>query len=953
MSNRVTFDVIANSRATGFDETNAKILKQAALAKKTSQDSQKDLKLLSTAIVGLGPAMIPIAAGAAALGAGLVGAASAGLLAFVGLRNEWKAGILQSTALGKQITSLQTNLHVLERTAASGVAPGFTAGLKDINGLMPLVNRDIAQLSAQLGTVAGNTGAGLVTLFHRLNPLVLSLGDQLIKGSAAFKQWATSSTGVTSFVAYAQAKLPEVIATLKDLVITASHIVQGFAPFGGVTLTALRLFAEALNKIPISLLRQLLPVLASMKIASTVAAALTNLSLVLGPLAIKLGLVAVAEGEVTTASRAMIAGFGPLAAATVAVVGGVELLKTSFPQLNSILSAHTLPAVDENTVGINALTNAYRDAHGGIDGTSQQLLAWGSKAANAKVVTGEYAASTDQLNGALASLRSQVGPTAASVTGLAGAQKAASVTIAGATTQIDAQTTAAGLLKDALDRLNGTAVSLEQTQNQFLDTLSNLTKRSKTYNGTLAQSNATGRANREVIVQALQAANDHAQAIANQTAKTRGLVAGLRAGSSDLAAHEAAIRRAASAAGLDAGQVNALIRQLGRIPRNVSSNIRLTGAQIAAGELDTIRSKLAALHDKHVAITLDQYTNIFQNVYKRVAMAGARATGGRVIAGKQYLVNEAGQELFVRDNDGASLIGGGPRLWKAPASGLIITAATVRSLRNRIGSLAGATLSQIPAAAASAIKAVANVLPFGSPITRALQAEDRQLEALVAHRAYLANRLKNANQQLADAQKRLQDAAKQWNQEFYTVQSAVTGSFDLLNAGKDVFGRTTAGGILSDLSGSVNNAKLFARDLQLLKGKIPTGVLRQLAEAGPSALPTLQALVGATPGQLRQFSALEGQLGAAGGAAGRTTADVLFRANIRAAQGVVRADERLIRSLLAQERATVHLERALRATIVKSVNITIHGGDARTIVRELEAYFARGGTVAGGRRAMR
>jgi len=390
--------------------------------------------------------------------------------------------------------------------------------------------------------------------------------------------------------------------------------------------------------------------------------------------------------------------------------------------------------------------------------------------------------------------------------------------------------------------------------------------------------------------------------------------------------------------------VQALINKLGKVPKSIVTAVSVRDT--ASGQIATIKANLAALKSKQIDITTYVQNVVLPTLGKQsVSRDSHRATGGRVLGGRRYMVNELGQELFVRDNDGAFLIPGGPHQWTAPASGQIINASTIRSLRNKVGNLAGASLQAIPSTAKSLISAVSNILPFGSPITRALEQEDKQLEALVARRVHIANRLKIANQQLVSAQQALANTQQAFNQEARTVQTGVTGSFDLLNAGKDVYGTISAAGILSDLRGSVNNASQFANLLRRLRGRIPSSVLQQLAEAGPSALPTLQALAGASPLQLRQFGALETQLGSLGAAAGRTTASALFGAQLRSQQNLVLANERLIRSLQSQEKATERLERQLGQTIVKSVNITIHGGSAQEIVKTLDRYFARGGTL--------
>ena len=249
---------------------------------KSGERATKQLHLLSTAAVALGPAVIPVAAASAGAMLGLGGAATAALLAFKGLSDQWKAGTLQATPLGQQITAINGNLKGLESITATAIAPGLTDGLKKINSLAPLVGQDVEQLATQLGVVASHVGPGLVTLFTRLNPLFVSLGDELIKGSIGFEKWAGSSQSITKFVQYAQKEIPTVEATLLSLAHNIEHIVEGIAPLGGGSLSTIRLFSEALNHIPVGVLQALAPALLALKVASTASAALNNLNIALG-----------------------------------------------------------------------------------------------------------------------------------------------------------------------------------------------------------------------------------------------------------------------------------------------------------------------------------------------------------------------------------------------------------------------------------------------------------------------------------------------------------------------------------------------------------------------------------------------------------------------------------------------------------------------------------------------
>src|SRR6266568_2352197 len=106
MSKRVTFDVLALAKAEGFDETGRKV-------KKLGDDTKRDMHLLSTAIAGLGPALVPLTAGvaAAALGVGALGAV--GLLAFGGIKREMAAGTPVGVRYTSMVGELKGDLHDL------------------------------------------------------------------------------------------------------------------------------------------------------------------------------------------------------------------------------------------------------------------------------------------------------------------------------------------------------------------------------------------------------------------------------------------------------------------------------------------------------------------------------------------------------------------------------------------------------------------------------------------------------------------------------------------------------------------------------------------------------------------------------------------------------------------------------------------------------------------------
>ena len=240
------------------DNVDRSFRKTTASAEKTN----RGLSALLTTAVALGPALIPIGTVAVAALAGVAPAAGVAALAFLGLRRAWKDGTLQATQLGKTITVFRGELTKLEYIAAGGVTKGLNQGLKSLQPLFPALERSTALFASQLGGIASHVAPGLAQMFLQLMPLFQTFGDLLVKGSEKFQQWATSGNGIKNFVAYAQTQLPAVLETLKSLVITVSHVAQGFAPFGSTSLMALRILSQAINAIPIGVLQALIPVLA-------------------------------------------------------------------------------------------------------------------------------------------------------------------------------------------------------------------------------------------------------------------------------------------------------------------------------------------------------------------------------------------------------------------------------------------------------------------------------------------------------------------------------------------------------------------------------------------------------------------------------------------------------------------------------------------------------------------
>jgi hypothetical protein len=669
----VRFDVLAVAKATGFEDADRKIERLSGTAKKSTSG-------LLVAAAALAPAMVPIAAAATAAGASFVALGAVGVLAFLGIKKEMAAGTPTGKAFTATIGTLKRNVAELENTASRGVLTGFQSSVKSLQPLIPLVNRDTAQLSAKLGDIVSHVMPGLVGLFTTANPLLLGFADDLDRGAKSFERWATSSDGAKRFVAYAQAQLPKVEQFFGSLATTVGHLAQGFAPLGGFILSDLTAFSKLVNAIPIPVLKVAAPLVLSLVVAMKAMAVASliapKIALLTGSLKGLVIVNALAGGSMLgLAAKASL-----VAAAIAGVVIGYKLLSSAFTDSATNFAR-------SNTATQN-LVEAFTKSRGAIDAnvkSAQQMNLESSgiaaRAANAGI-------SMDQLSTALTGPRQgfddliatwkrlgdpsvqtidafrelriqmfltqeQTGAAASAFTTMLGAQVKAGITTDGVTTTIDKQTTAAGLLKNALDRLNGASLGVEDTQNQFLDTLAQLKKAQDAGTRSIAQNSEKGRVNREVIVSAIKAANDHAQAVATQTAKTKGLNAGVTAGAADFKAHEAAIRRAAAAAGLDADQVSALIKKLGKVPKNIVTAINIRDK--ASAQFKTIKQNLAALKSKQIDITTYIKNVILPTVRTQSGSHDSRIrdAGGPVTKNEPYIIGlNRRPEIFVPEHSG-------------------------------------------------------------------------------------------------------------------------------------------------------------------------------------------------------------------------------------------------------------------------------------------------------------
>lgn len=145
-------------------------------------------------------------------------------------------------------------------------------------------------------------------------------------------------------------------------------------------------------------------------------------------------------------------------------------------------------------------------------------------------------------------------------------------------------------------------------------------------------------------------------------------------------------------------------------------------------------------------------------------------------------------------------------------------------------------------------------------------------------------------------------------------------------------GPVTVASIMGGLTQSRDKATAFADALKQLKGRgLSSSLLQQIAEAGidGGGLDTAGALLGASGSEIKSINDLQGQIGRAAGAAGKTTADAVYGAQIKAQQKLVNdlaAQQKRLTS--AMDRLTKAMEKAIKSAFGKKASGGIVGAAA-------------------------
>jgi hypothetical protein len=179
-------------------------------------------------------------------------------------------------------------------------------------------------------------------------------------------------------------------------------------------------------------------------------------------------------------------------------------------------------------------------------------------------------------------------------------------------------------------------------------------------------------------------------------------------------------------------------------------------------------------------------------------------------------------------------------------------------------------------------------------------------------------KLEGVNKSLESAKGKLEDLKGKFDQLKTSVSSNLVSFGNITKIGK--YG-TSADTLINQLRSDTGRTTEFASMLEQLKGKgLNAQSISEIAQAGVTGggMATAQSLLNATPEQIAEINALEKQLQQSADKAGTVTADAMYGAGIRAAEGLVKG---LTAQQSAIEAAMMNIAKAMEASLKKALGI--------------------------------
>ncbi len=397
-----------------------------------------------------------------------------------------------------------------------------------------------------------------------------------------------------------------------------------------------------------------------------------------------------------------------------------------------------------------------------------------------------------------------------------------------------------------------------------------------------------------------------------------------------------AIGTTGSAATTAASKVKGYVTQLEKIKSNYGTTITVqyTGAAIKKGT-SVIGSAYATggklvgpgtgTSDSMLArVSNGEYVSTAASTSRNEAALAAGNRGARLMAfakggkvwdvnGKQYATALGAHNAEVQAQAAAAKAKSGLRL-----SGF---AAFLRAMG---GSAAGV------GSAGSTLLSAAMRGGASSDLAASLSRDNAKLVKLATERAAIASKMTAANATLATAE-------SNYNNERSSVASTSRSSFDVTTAGVNVFGKTTASGIVAGLKSMVAKVQVFAKTLKTLRANgVPAQIIAQLAEAGPiNGSDAATALLSASKSQINALKTGESALTVASNSVGTTSANALYLAGVNSAKGVVAG-------LKSQQKAVNKAMTDMADAMVKQIKHDLGIKSPSTVFHQLGAHVSKG-----------
>lgn len=164
----------------------------------------------------------------------------------------------------------------------------------------------------------------------------------------------------------------------------------------------------------------------------------------------------------------------------------------------------------------------------------------------------------------------------------------------------------------------------------------------------------------------------------------------------------------------------------------------------------------------------------------------------------------------------------------------------------------------------------------------------------------------------------LKESAKQLRD---SVKQGLIGEANITRAAGAEDSRVTINTILSQMTASAANTKQFSGMLsELRKRGLSKDLIAQIAEAGieGGGMETAAAILGGGKNEIKRLNELQKQITANAAKAGKTAADAMYAAGIKAAQGLV---DGLLKKKKAIEKAMMNIAKAMEKAIKKALKI--------------------------------